>query len=84
MTTLELKLQLPTSLAREAEAAGLLTPQAIEKLLFDEMRRRRINHLFDAADRLATTQSPPMTPEEIEAEIESARTERRKSRASHT
>jgi hypothetical protein len=84
MTTLELKLQLPTSLAREAEAAGLLTPQAIEKLLFEEMRRRRINHLFDAADRLTTTQVPPMTPEEIEAEIDAARAERRKSRASHS
>ncbi|MBI4630300.1 MAG: hypothetical protein HY740_00995 [Chloroflexi bacterium] len=41
MTTLELKLQLPTDLAREAEAAGLLTPQAIEKLLFDEARAER-------------------------------------------
>ena len=35
MTTLELKLHLPNRLAREAEAAGLLTPQALSRLLKD-------------------------------------------------
>ena len=33
-------LMLPESVAREAEAAGLLRPKALEKLLRDEIRRR--------------------------------------------
>ena len=40
MTTLELKLNLPDRLAREAQAAGLLTSEALSKLLKDAMRRR--------------------------------------------
>lgn len=77
---LELKLRLPDSLAREAEASGLLTPQGLEVLLREEVQRRRITQLFDAADRLATL--PPLTEAEIEAEIQAARAERRTARAS--
>lgn len=40
MTTLEVKLDLPDRLAREAQAAGLLTPKALRELLKDAMRRR--------------------------------------------
>ena len=50
---LELTLTLPASLAREAEAQGLLTPPMLEALLRAEVQRRRVVHLFEAADRLA-------------------------------
>ncbi len=40
MKTLELKLNLPDRLAREAQAAGLLTPEALAQLLKDAMRRQ--------------------------------------------
>jgi hypothetical protein len=69
----ELKVILPDSLAREAEASGLLSPEAIEALLREEIRRRRINQLFEAADRLANLDMPPLTEAEVEAEIEAAR-----------
>ena len=75
----ELKVTLPDSLAREAEASGLLTPQAIEALLREEIRRRRVNQLFSAADRLANLDVPPLTESEVEAEIEAARRSRRAS-----
>lgn len=78
----ELTLVLPDSLAREAEASGLLTSQAIESLLRAELRRRRINRLFEAADQLATLTLPPLTEAEVEAEIQAARTARRKADAS--
>ena len=78
----ELKLTLPDSLAREAEASGLLTPEAIETLLREEIRRRRVNQLFETADRLANLDMPPLTESEIEAEIEAARRSRRTSNAS--
>lgn len=76
MSTLELKLVLPDSLAREAEVSGLLTPESIEALLRAEIRRRRVNKLFLAADRLAAVQTP-LTEEEIEAEIAAVRQSRR-------
>ena len=77
---LELKLKLPDSLVREAQASGLLTPEALEALLRDEVQRRRIGQLFKAADRLAAL--PPLTETEIEAEIQAARDERRSTCAS--
>ncbi|MEJ7702079.1 MAG: hypothetical protein WKF71_20950 [Pyrinomonadaceae bacterium] len=46
-------LTLPDNLAREAEANGLLRPEFIASLLRTEIRRRRVNKLFAAADRLA-------------------------------
>lgn len=78
----ELKLTLPDGLAREAEASGLLTPEAIEALLREEIRRRRVNQLFEVADRLANLDVPPLTESEVEAEIEAARHSRRTSDAS--
>jgi hypothetical protein len=76
---LELRLTLPDSLAREAEAKGLLTPQALESLLRAELQRGRVNQLFQAAERLATL--PPLTEAEVEAEIQAVRAEKRAARA---
>lgn len=77
---LEIKLRLPDSLVREAKASGLLTSQALENLLREEVQRRRLGQLFEAADRLAAL--PPLTEAEVEAEIQAARAERRSPRAS--
>lgn len=73
----ELKLNLPDSVAKEAAKAGLLKPKAIEKLLREEIRRRAVNELFGAMDRMAAVDGPPMTEEEIQAEINAVRTARR-------
>ena len=73
----EILLTLPDSLAREAEANGLLRPEFIASLLRAEIRRRRVNKLFAAADRLADLDEP-ITEAEIEAEIAASRRERRK------
>ena len=77
MTTLEIKLSLPDSLAKEAQAAGLLTPEAIEKLVREAIRRRALVELKEAMERMAAVEGPVMTPEEIEEEIKAARAERR-------
>ena len=81
MSFLQLKLDLPDSLAREAEASGLLTPEAIEALLHAEIRRRRVDKLFGAADRLLALDIP-LTEAEVEAEIAAVRQARRQSDAS--
>jgi hypothetical protein len=77
MVQVELKILLPDILAREAEANGLLTPESVEALLRNElMRRRRVNELFDTADRLSELDMPRLTEAEVEAEIQLARNTR--------
>jgi len=69
MTTVDLKLSLPEQLLKEAEEAGLLDPKSIERLLREEIRRRRVDHFFSAADRLAALDLPVLSEEEIAQEI---------------
>ncbi len=76
MAKRELMLALPESLAEEAEAAGLLQPSALEGLVRDELRRRRVAGLFAAADRLAAVNFSPLTEAEVAAEIQAARAAR--------
>ena len=83
MSSLEIKLDLPDNLAREAETNGLLKPEAIESLLRDEIRRRRVDGLFESADRLAASVAP-LTETEVEAEIAAVREARRSSDASRS
>jgi hypothetical protein len=75
--SVEVTLALPEQLARKAEANGLLEPEAVERMLREEMCRRRVGELFDAADRLAALPEPPLTDAEVLAEIQAARAERR-------
>jgi hypothetical protein len=80
MTTLELKLNLPDRLAREAQAAGLLTPDALTQLLKDAMRRRAGQALLAGAARATQSGSKPLSMKEIQAEVNTVR-HARKSRA---
>ncbi len=74
MSTTELTLGVPEELARDAERAGLLTPEAIERLLRDALERRAgIDELFSTMDRLHAAKIPPMTMEEIQAEVDAVR-----------
>lgn len=81
MSSVELKITLPDQLAQEATTAGLLTPEAIERLLREEVRRRAVDRLFEATDRLAASGLPPLTDAEVEAEIRAARIARQSARA---
>jgi hypothetical protein len=83
MSSVEIKLDLPDNLAREAETNGLLRPEAIESLLREEIRRRRVNNLFEAADRLAGLEEP-LTESEVEAEIAAVRSARHSHDASRS
>jgi hypothetical protein len=78
MTTLELTLTLPDRLAEEAEAEGLLTPQELERIVREALQARRIERLGRAREVLAANPIPPMTPEEIQAEIDAYRAEQRR------
>jgi hypothetical protein len=73
MATVDLKLSLPEQLLKEAEEAGLLNQESIERLLREEIRRRRVDNFFTAADRLAELNLPVISDEEISEEIRLAR-----------
>jgi cytochrome P450 len=77
MTTLEVKLNLPDEIAREAQRAGLLTEQAIERLIEEAVRREAGKKLLDAMQRLRVANVPPLTEEEIASEVKAARAARR-------
>lgn len=68
MTTLTI--DLPDNLAEKARDAGLVNPEAIEQMLRENLRKRGVDELFQAMDRMAALDSPQiMTPEEVADEI---------------
>ena len=77
MTTLEVTLDLPDRLARQAEAAGLLTPKALRGLLKDAIQRRAAQELLAGAARAAQAGSKAPSMKTIQAEVEAVRRERR-------
>ena len=77
MTNLELKLNLPDRLVREARAAGLLTPEALSRLLKEAMRQRAGRALVAGAACAARTGSKPMSMKEIQAEVNAVRRARK-------
>lgn len=79
MTTLELTLNLPDDLAQRAKDAGLLSNEAIEKLLREQLRRQAGEELRAMLDRAQST-GAPMTEDEVQAEIDAYRAEKRAKR----
>ncbi len=82
MTTIEI--ELPDATAQAARAAGLLTPQALDRLLIDALKRKQAaDSLLSIADRVAAAGIEPMSMEEINAEVKAARAERRQRASGH-
>ena len=78
MTTLELTLSLPDNLAAEARQAGLLDPIEIERMVREALRAKRIDRLAETRAKLAADPLPPLTTEEIQAEIDAYRAQLRR------
>ena len=75
MTTIQI--ELPDATAQAARDAGLLTPQALDRLLTDAIKRQQAaDSLLSIADRVAAAGIEPMSMEEINAEVKAARIER--------
>jgi len=77
MTTVEVKLDLPDQLAKAAKDAGLLAPEALEKVIAEALRRQSFDELLSVADRVEAAGVPTMSAEELNAEIQAYRMERR-------
>ncbi|VAW33563.1 hypothetical protein MNBD_CHLOROFLEXI01-2691 [hydrothermal vent metagenome] len=62
----------------KADAANLLTPEAISALIQQELQRQReIAGLFFALERLDAIDLPQLSEAEVEAEVNAARHARR-------
>jgi hypothetical protein len=73
-----IQIELPDATAQAAREAGLLTPQALERLLNEALRRKQAaDSLLSIADRVAAAGIPPMSMEEINAEVKAVRAARR-------
>lgn len=77
MTTLEMKLTLSERLAKEAQAAGLLNPKAIEKLLRQAVRRQSLQQFLAVPDKVAAAGITPMSLDEIQEEVDAVRKAKR-------
>jgi hypothetical protein len=76
MMAIDVTLKLPDDLVEQARAAGILTDERVAELLAAELeRKRRVKTLFDDIEHLHNLK-PPMTQEDINAEIQAYRNEK--------
>ncbi|MEP6885835.1 MAG: hypothetical protein ABJC66_13900 [Gammaproteobacteria bacterium] len=76
MTTIEI--ELPEATAQAARDAGLLTPQAMARLLDAAIKRQKAAvALMSIAGRVEEAGIPSMSLDEINAEVKAVRAERR-------
>ncbi len=82
MTTI--KIDLPDATVQAARAAGLLTPEAIERLLNEAIKRKQAaDWLLSIADRVSSVGIESLSMDEINAEVKAARQERRQRAGGH-
>lgn len=77
MTTLEFKLDLPTRFAREAQAAGLLTPESIKLLLQDALRRHSGDALISAANNASLAGGEAPSLDDLVDDVKAVRSARK-------
>jgi hypothetical protein len=80
MTTVQI--QLPDELAQEAQAAGLLTPEAMAVMLREQLRKQAGESLRAMWERMPQEELTPEIEQMIDEEVHAVRAERRKRNAS--
>jgi hypothetical protein len=76
MTTVQITIS--DALAKAAAEEGLLEPGSIEAILRERLAATRIGRMQAARGRIAGAAAPPMTADELAAEIQAYRAERRR------
>jgi hypothetical protein len=80
----KIQIELPDATAKAARDAGLLTSQALDRLLTEAIKRRQAaDALLSIADRVAEAGIEQMPMEEIDAEVKAVRAERRRRAGGH-
>jgi hypothetical protein len=80
MTTVQI--QLPDELAQDAQAAGLLAPEAIEAMLREQLKKQAGEALQAMWARMPREDLTPEIEQMIDEEVLAVRAERRKQSAS--
>jgi post-segregation antitoxin (ccd killing protein) len=74
----KVQIELPDATAEAAQAAGLLTSEALDRLLSNALRKRQAaDWLLGIAEEVAAAGVSPMSEAEIKAEVKLARETRR-------
>ena len=82
--SITVQLDLPESVAAEARAKGLLDPKRVASLIARELSAGQDRRSFFEIFREVRAQpGAPMTPEEIQVEVDIVRAERRAREARH-
>ena len=68
-------------IASQAKAAGLLTSEAIERLVRQAIRKAAAERLIEFGKRLRKPGGPEITEAELESELKAVRAERREAHA---
>lgn len=72
---------MPDTLVRKAKRAGVFETESFTRMVEREVRRRQTSGRFwNALDKLSASPLPPMTSDEINAEIKAYRREKRRTR----
>lgn len=75
----KVEIELPDATAQIAREAGLLTPQALERLIAQAIERQQAaDWLLTIADRVAEAGIAPVPMAEIDAEVKAVRAVRRR------
>ena len=80
MTTIQITL--PDTLAQDAQAAGLFSPERMEAILREQLRQRAGESLQAMWNRLPEEELTPEIEQEIVDEVRAARVEMRRRAAS--
>ena len=82
--SITVKLDLPEDIARKAREAGLLDPARVAGLIQRELKGEEDQRsFFEIAREIRVQPGTPMTIEEIQAEVDAVRAERRAREAGH-
>jgi hypothetical protein len=73
-----IQIQLPDDLIQDAQAAGLLSPEAIERLLRDRLRQQAGAALRAMWERMPNESLTPDVEEMINENVQAVRAERRR------
>lgn len=76
MTTVQITL--PDELAQKAASAGLLSPEAMEAMLREQLRRQAADALRAMWERAPSDELTPEIEQEIADEVRAVRAERRR------
>jgi hypothetical protein len=74
---INVQIPLPDELARDAQAAGLLTPRALANLIRDGIKRKAAQQIIAGAAKASEAGSKPMNMEDIQREVDAVRKSKR-------